>query len=165
MWICDRTLDRVMDLGEHLPKFTILVEVVDAVPMRVIGSSARQRRCRCRPDGKYDRLGGGHHLGFSVKERVQVGELKLEGGRGWLDLGSPCGEGIHGLLQGRDSGVVLLLCHADVVTALAVGHPPLMSAISSLTLAISVRSCLDISSRKNLTLGSMALNSCFWRCV
>jgi hypothetical protein len=40
-WISDRTLDRVMDMGEHLPKSTIPVEDVDAMPMRAVGVSAR----------------------------------------------------------------------------------------------------------------------------
>jgi hypothetical protein len=47
MLIGDHTLDQVMDLGEHPPKSTILVEVIDAVPMRAIGMSMPRRKGIC----------------------------------------------------------------------------------------------------------------------
>jgi hypothetical protein len=54
-----RTLDRVMDLGEDRPKLTILVRSVKEVSIRAIGARSRVGAVGHRLDLQHSRLGSG----------------------------------------------------------------------------------------------------------
>jgi hypothetical protein len=113
-----------MGLDGNPSKSTILMVGVNAMPTRAIGAAIEGGVRGHRPDLQNAMLGWGVH-GITVEVAVQLGELKPDGGDGWLHLGLPLGEGLvegrHHLLQHGDAGVTQLIRCSNFLQALGEG--------------------------------------------
>jgi hypothetical protein len=89
----ERTLDRVMGVGEYSPIPTILVNVFDAVPSGAIDVDDGGLRHDHRPDQKDSKLGGSKWLGLPIKG-VELRQLQFDGGQGGVHLRLPLGEAL-----------------------------------------------------------------------
>jgi hypothetical protein len=69
-----------MGMSVYTSKPTIPVRSVDTVPSGAIGVDTGGWLHDRRIDLKYSRFGCGERLDFLIEERVELGELQLDGG-------------------------------------------------------------------------------------